>query len=362
MKHISFVALCSAIMFCPHGLMAAGAVSHLHANGVAANNIAVMQHTLMLNAFEHFDGSMARIIRARPTAVPQESDFDTPVPTHDKYGEMLYYGEYGDDGTVFQKGRNGGDSFASSSLWLDWQHTQDRAKFKDFKSVRSTLDMISIGFSNEPEYTANTYSKFGGFGGVALSHEDAHSTDLSETGEYVGLYYGYQTNGLTLQTAANFGALFTDADTDFGDHDFTNLWAGAAINASYNFFLDNESVLQPNVYAGYTWIRTNNYDPQPDVSTDAFHMFEVSPGLRVITHITDGWYGAMSARYVFNFATGGDTSFAGVALPDLELQNYAEYGLGFEKSIDRFNFALVINRRDGGHTGWNGNIRMRYVF
>ena len=362
MKHISFGALCAVLVF-GAGDSFAATMSHLHANGIVTNNIAVMQHSIMLNAFNKFDGSMATIVGHQSE---QTFNNETEPRQMDKYGEMLYYGEYGDDGTVFSapgRGRSGGDSAYSETLWIDWQHAMDHAKFNDFKSIDSDYDLISLGFANEPDTGANKYSRSGGFGGVAIAREDAQSiVRLSETGEYVGLYYAHYDNGFTLQTAADFGALYPEANSDYASHDFSNLWAGAALNASYDFFLDEVSVLQPGLYASYTWIHTHDYEPQPNIDSDDFHMFEISPSLRAITHIADGWYAAMSARYVFNFANGGETRDAGVALPELELQDYCEYGLTVEKNIDRFNLAASVNRRDGGRTGWITDIHMKYIF
>ena len=371
MKKISLGAICAFFAFGAGGNAYAVPVSHLHANAITMNNIVVMQHSIMLDAFNNFDGSMAGIIKrhASSSVTPEIVDAtdNTEHPQMDKYGEMLYYGEYGDDGTVFsapRRGRNGGDSeYESLALWLDWQHAQDYAKFDKFKRIDSNYDLISLGFSGTPDINSEQYSTFGGFGGIALAREHAKSAvNLSETGEYVGLYYAYNLRNFTIQTAADFGVLFTDAKSGYGKHDFTNLWAGAAINATYNLVLDEESVLQPGLYAGYTWVHADGYEPMPGVATDNFHMFEISPSLRAITHIVDGWYGGMSARYAFHFANGGDIRDAGVAIPDLELLNYYEYGLSAEKTVDNFNFSASINRRDGGRTGWIGNIRMKYMF
>jgi hypothetical protein len=373
MKHISFGALCAAVLFST-GNSFATPISHLHANGVTMNNIAVMQHTIMLNAFDNFDGTMAGIISRHAnggavSARPAESDMPknpNAIKNPDKYGEMLYYGEYGDDGTVFSapgRGRSGGDSDGTLALWLDWQHAWDDAKFNHYNRVESNYDLISLGFSNEPNYTSNHYARFGGFGGIALGRENAKSvTKLDETGEYVGLYYAQHAHGLTLQIAGDFGAMFTDAKSDFGKHDFTNLWLGAGAKLSYDWFLDSETVIQPGLYAGYTWINTHGYEPMPDVKVDNFHVFEVSPSLRAIAHVADEWYASMSVRYVFNFSHGGDVRNAGVTLPDLELLNYYEYGMTVEKTFNRLGFAASLYRHDGGRTGWATNVRMKYVF
>lgn len=357
MKHISFVALCTVVAL---GITdsAASPVSYLNASGIAANNIMVMQHSVMLNAFKNFDGSMAYIIDT-----PKTSD-NTNIQPSKEYGTMLFYGEYGDDGTIFlnNRGRNGGDSTGTESLWLDWQHSHGYARFDGFNSVDSHADMISFGVSGDPEQSNTKYSRFGGFGGVAFARENAHSTKLSESGEYVGLYFAHHNHNFVFQAAANMGALFVDAESSYGTHEFTNLWMGAAMNASYNLFLDDASVLQPSVYIGYTWIHTNGYEPQPNVSTDNFNMMEISPAFSAISHITDGWYASMSARYVFNLIHDGNTYDNHVKLPELDLGDYCEYGISVEKAFDRLNLAMSINRRDGGRTGWIGGLRLRYVF
>ncbi|MBO4625841.1 MAG: hypothetical protein J5679_01000, partial [Alphaproteobacteria bacterium] len=59
---------------------------------------------------------------------------------------------------------------------------------------------------------------------------------------------------------------------------------------------------------------------------------------------------------------GGDTTVAGTQLPDLELGDYTEYGISLEKNIEQFNISVSLNRRDGGRTGWTGELHMRYLF
>ena len=366
MKHVSVLALSAmtTIGVIPFGAYAAP-VSHLHANSIAAHNIMVMQRSAMLNAFDNFDGSAA-ITLGEPTVAPQAPEEDTQ-PAEDpteKYGKMPTYGEYGDDGTVFLSGRSGGEFPVLNSNWIDWQYSDGLAKFDGFSRVDSKSNVISLGFSDEASAIKGGFSEFGGFGGVILAQEDAGSVELSETGEYIGLYRAYNIYGFSIKAAADFGALFNDAESALGDYDFTNLWAGAALNLSYNIVLDETSTIQPGVYAGYTWINSDGYksDSGKRVSIDDFHMFEVSPSLRAITHIGDGWFGIMSGRYVFNYVNGGDATIAGVTLPELEMKDYSEYGLSVEKTSERFSVAASIYRRDGGRAGWLGGLQIRYLF
>ncbi len=374
MKHISTIvfATISALgttPFCVH----AKSVSPLHANAIAVNNIVVNQHSAMLNAFNNFGGGMtgAVINAIRPhadTPAENSSDLYGRMPL---YGEKLYYGEYGDDGTVFLSGHNGGDDNVKPnsdlyvSAWMDWQHTDDYVKFDKFHRIDSRGELISLGFSHASDFSAETFSKLGGFGGVIVADEDADTVGLSELGEYFGLYYGYHTHGFNIQTAANFGTIFSDAKSNALDkNDLSSIWLGAGMNLSYNFALDSTSVLQPGVYTGYTWAHSKGYktDSGNDISIDNFNAFELSPSIRAITHVVDGWFVGMSARYVFNFTDGGNIDVANTALEDLKLNNFSEYGLSIEKSMSRFNIAATINRRDGGRTGWNGGVRVKYIF
>ena len=351
--------------FAPFNTHAAN-VSHLSANGIAVNNIAVMQHSIMHNAFDNFDRSMANALDRPPKEAFKSGTKTEPTPVKDPakdYGKMSNYGEYGDDGTVFSSGRSGGDLDTSNAIWLDWQHAQDYAKFDGFHRVDSNHDIISIGFSDVPSQWNSGASEFGGFGGVIISDEDSGTVKLSETGEYVGLYYAQHSSGFNLNSAINFGTLFSDTKSDaYGKYALTNLWAGAAVNASYNILLDETSVLQPGLYGGYTWIYSDGYQTANGhgISFNNFQAFELSPSLRAITHIGEGWVGIMSARYVFNFADGGELKKSGMS--ELDLADYCEYGLSFERSSEVLSFAISLNRRDGGRSGWSGGLHARYRF
>lgn len=374
MKHVSVLALSAmtTIGAIPFGAIAAAPVSHLNSNGIAVHNIAVIQHSAMLNAFDGFNGQYTTSFTkpvyqdATPDYIITEEPVEQKRDVSKDYGKMPTYGEYGDDGTVFLKnrGRNGGDDTFNNSLWLDWHHVQDSAKFDKYKPVDSNQDLISVGFADTPEQLSNGYAQFGGFGGIIISSEDADNTELTESGEYVGLYRGYRINNLNINLGADFGTLFTDVKSPLSKQDLTNLWLGAAANISYDIVLDKESVFQPGLYAGYTWVHSTGYDSRSGhgVSFDDFNAFELSPALRIISKLGNDWYGTISGRYVFNFASGGDAHINHPDVDELDFVDYAEYGVTFEKNMERFNFAISLNRRDGGRTGWNGGVRMQYRF
>jgi hypothetical protein len=367
MKYTSVLALVVGGII-PLGANAAN-VPYINANGIATHNIMVIQHSAILNAFNHFDGlhNTTSFTGFAETAKPHIDNNNDNNVDSDIYGKMPTYGEYGDDGTVFLpgRGRSGGDEIATGApLWLDWHHTQDSAKFDKYKSVDSRNDLISVGFANTPKQLSNGYSQFGGFGGFVSSEEDAGDVDLHETGGYIGLYNGYRLDNMHINMAANFGTMYTDIESLLGDQNLTNVYMGAATNISYDIVLENALVLQPGLYAGYTWVYSHGYESgtEHSVSFNDFNAFELSPSVRAITQVGDGWYAALSARYAFNFTSGGDADMHNPTVSELDMDDYGEYGISFEKNMDRFNFAAVLSYRNGGRTGWNGGVRMQYRF
>lgn len=361
MKNISTLTfyIMIGVMTLPFGANAAP-VPIVHSGGVITNNIATMQHTIMLNAFDNFDGSMA--ISMDNYSVPDyRTDDCQPI-----YGKTYCNGDmYGDDTTArYSYGRSGGDTPTSGYNWFDWHHAQDKAEFENFDKIKSNYDLISLGFASTPEQLSNGFAQYGGFGGVALGREKNDDIKLTENGGYFGLYRGYHIDGFNISGAADLGLLFSDAESTPVDYDFTNFWIGAAINASYNIRLNDKFTLQPGVYLGYTWIYSDGYESATgnDISIDSAHMFEITPSMRALMSFGNDWYAAATVRYTFNFTTGGDAKIAGIKIPELELKDYIEYGLSIEKNINRFNVALSLYRHDGGLTGWAGGVQLRYVF
>ena len=366
MKHISILALSvvTAIGFMPCGASAAP-ISRFQSNGVIANNIAAIQHSIMLNTFDNFGAELdlGEYAEYKENAM---ANYDEPCNCDPIYGEMLFYGEYGDDTGISKEesGHSGGDITDSNYNWFTWQHAQDKVKLSNYDKFDSRYDLISMGFANQPLNLDNGFSQFGGFGGLILAREDADTVELTENGGYIGIFQGYNIHRFHITVAGDAGLLFSDAKSSLGDYDFMNFWAGVAANASYDIVLSKRLILAPGAYAGYTYLYSNGYesDTGHELSLDGSHMIEAAPSLRAILNFNDGWFGAASARYVFNFPYVGDIKVAGATMPDLELKNYSEFELSVHKNAERFGFSATAGYHNGGRTGWMGGIQIRYVF
>lgn len=353
---------------------AMAASSHIYANAIVANNIAAAQHSIMHNAIKTFEGNAAATLGgvARRIATPKARETVNPADMYGSmpmYGRPHMYGEYGDDGTTkAQVGRNGGDTTESrpviNSLWLNWQHFDEYVKFQDYERFDTNYDVLTAGLSGGEAQLGIGISEWGLFGGYLGGNQKNNFLDMAAAGGYIGLYSGYSIQKFNLSVALNAGVLSTNATNEYGTDEFANTWAGAALNATYNISLDDTFTIQPGIYAGYTWIGSANYTSASGdaIANSNFNIFEVAPSIRAIKHIAAGWVGYIGVKYVFMYNNGGDVAIGDTQFNELISDDYVDYGIGIEKSIDRFNIALHLNRHDGGRTGWNGGFSLKYIF
>ena len=236
MKNISFIALSAIVTLGTVSFDAdATPISHMYANGVVANNITVIQRSVLQTAFNNFDGTMAtnigiRSIEQEPAPKnesQEEQKLDEPeTPKEDSsktYGKMPVYGEYGDDGTVFSSGRSGGEFSLLNSNWFGWQHSKDYAKFDNFSKIDSRNDLVSLGIAGGHNKIDGGFSQWGVFGGIIMAQEDNNNFEIEEHGGHIGIYSGYHMHGFNVAVAGDFGTLFNSAKSAFGTDKFTNI-------------------------------------------------------------------------------------------------------------------------------------------
>lgn len=365
-KYITLAMSIFAVLVTTHNANATPFDAYL--NGITIRNIATMQHSITTNAIQTFEGTMAaalgnraHILIARPTQQKTNSP-ESNKPS--QYGHMPIYGEYNDDGNAIQ-GRNGGDIVIPSfnSLWANWQHFDDKVKFNILDKVNTDYDLVTIALDGGHVQMEHGISQWGLFGGYAGSTQENQFFNIDETGGYIGVYSGYSFNNINISASVNAGAISSDANLSHEKIDYSNAWIGGTIHGAYNIAIDDTFTLQPNLYAGYTWIKSDDYTTRKyNIKNDNLKAFEITPEIRAIKHIGAGWFGTAKLRYVITWENGGETKINNIKIADPDSDNYAEYGIGLEKSIDRFNIALHIGRRDGGHAGWNGGTSFKYIF
>ena len=342
----------------------------VYANTISANNIASIQHTITQTAISSFSGSMRGAMGAqkqRNLQTVAQSNED-PAKTYGRapmYGTAPIYGEFNDDGSA---GRSGGDIFnpdaALNSVWANWQHLGDKAKLDNFSPLDSDTNTFMFGIAGGQSEFAGGLSKWGLYAGFIDGKQTNSDINIDERGGYFGIYNGNTFGNFGLYATLNGGALNNSAKTIHGTDEYSNFWVGGLVSTTYDITLDDTFTLQPGINFGYTWIRAEDYTSASGniINNDAFGIFEVSPALRAIKYIGNGWFGSLNAKYVITFRNGGDISVNSTTIETLESDDYTEYTLSLEKYVNNFNLSANIGRRDGARYGWIGGINIKYAF
>lgn len=218
-------------------------------------------------------------------------------------------------------------------------------------------DLIELGHGWD-----GNFSFFGAYHG---SHQAYNGVDIWQNGGSIGgvatAYKGNFWTGIT----ANIGASAAQSSHMFGNDDFPILMTGAAWKSGYNFGLfNNKMVIQPSYMMSYTMVNVFDYTTSTGVrvTQDPLHAIEIIPGLRIIGNLKNGWQPYLGVNMTWNLMDRTKFYADDVALTELSVKPYVEYGVGIMKRQgDRFTGFGQAMIRNGGRNGIAFTLGMRWA-
>ena len=218
-------------------------------------------------------------------------------------------------------------------------------------------DIIDLGHGWD-----GNFSFFGAYHG---SHQAYNGVDIWQNGGSIGgvatAYKGNFWTGIT----ANIGASAAQASHMYGNDDFPILMTGAAWKSGYNWgLLDNKLVIQPSYMMSYTMVNVFDYTNAAGVrvTQDPLHAIEIIPGLRIIGNLKNGWQPYLGVNMTWNIMDRTKFYADDVALSELAVKPYIEYGVGLMKRHgDRFTGFGQAMIRNGGRNGIALTLGLRWA-
>lgn len=175
-------------------------------------------------------------------------------------------------------------------------------------------------------------SVYAGYNG---SHQAYDGIGIYQNGGTLGItgmaYKGNFFTGLTLNAGANVG----EANTAYGNDNFTMLMAGIANKTGYNIELaDGKFIIQPNVQLSYSFVNTFDYTNAAGVkmNSDPLNAIQVEPGIKFIGNLKNGWQPYAGVSVVWNIMDKTNFHANNVSLPELSVKPYVRYGVGVRKT------------------------------
>lgn len=208
-------------------------------------------------------------------------------------------------------------------------------------------DLVELGHGWD-----GNFSFFGAYQG---SRQAYNGVGIWQNGGSLGgvatAYKGNFWTGVT----ANIGASAAEANTMFGNDQFPILMTGAAWKSGYNWgLLSNKLIIQPNYMMSYTFVNVFDYTNSAGVKVtqDPLNAIEIIPGLRIIGNLKNGWQPYLGFSMTWNVMDKTKFYANEVALSQLSVKPYFEYGVGLQKRYgDRFTGFGQAMLRSGGRNG-----------
>lgn len=252
-----------------------------------------------------------------------------------------------------------------NNVWFKTMVFDENIGFKNFNTIDSKTFALAGGFNTDKLH----FDKYNGTLGVYAGYIDGKQkfTDnkIEQEGGFIGLTSEITRGNAFFLSTVNGGILKNEAENMYGTDKFETRWFGLGLKGGYNYALRNSWALQLNVYAGYTYVKSEDYTSKSGIkiNRDSLNLLEIDPGFKLSTQISKDWTGFIQGKYIAFINDGGATRANEFALPDLDIRNHFEYGFGIGRFfINDLSVTAVINRRDGSHPGWNGSVEFNYRF
>ena len=218
-------------------------------------------------------------------------------------------------------------------------------------------DIIELGHGWD-----GNFSLFGAYHG---SHQAYNGVSIWQNGGTIGgvatAYKGNFFTGIT----ANVGASAARATHAFGTDDFPILMTGAAWKSGYNWGLfDRKLIIQPSYMMSYTFVNVFDFTNGGGVriTQDPLHAIEIIPGIRIIGNLKNGWQPYLGVNMTWNIMDKTKFYANEVALSQLSVKPYIEYGVGLQKRYgDRFTGFGQAMIRNGGRNGIAFTLGLRWA-
>ena len=176
---------------------------------------------------------------------------------------------------------------------------------------------------------------FGAYLGYNGSHQAYDGIGIYQNGATLGLVgMAYKDNyfaGIT----ANVGSNIANADTRYGNDDFSLLMSGIAAKTGYNWELaEGRFIIQPSYMMSYSFVNTFDYTTSSGirVNGDPLHAIAFEPGLKFIGNLNNGWQPYAGVSVVWNVLDKTEFNASDATLPELSVKPFVKYGFGIRKT------------------------------
>ena len=247
------------------------------------------------------------------------------------------------------------DPYKDENVWFKPYSVFENVKLQRGPKVSNVAYGSYFGYDSELKDIGHGFdgmwSLYAGYNG---SHQSYLGNGIWQNGGTLGATGVVYKNNFFSALTANVGANSGSADTMYGTDNFSMLMTGIASKTGYNWELFKERmIIQPHYLMSYSFVNTFDYTNAAGLSINSqpLNAIQISPGLRVIGNLPKGWKPYLNFSIVWNIMDDIRFKANNVALPEMSVKPYFNYGFGVQKTGERVGGFLQTLFRSGGRSG-----------
>ncbi len=242
------------------------------------------------------------------------------------------------------------------SVWVKPYVIDEDILLKNGAEISNKTYGTLVGYdTGVRKINASLDGAFTAYIGHSGATQEYDGVEAHQKGGLIGGTLSFYRGDFFSATTLSVGALETESKSIFGKEDYSTFLAGIGNKTGYNFeFNSGKFIIQPSLMLAYSYINTEDYKNVlgVNIKNDAIHSLQISPGVRFIFDLGNGWKPYFEASKVWDIGERGQTAVDGVKLPSMYVKPYEQYGLGIQGHIN--NQIMVYGQsmiEDGGRDG-----------
>ena len=260
---------------------------------------------------------------------------------------------YTSENQTYEKG---GINYNSKGLWTRPYATFERVGLSHGPKVGNIAYGNFFGGDADLKDMRNGWKRqFSAYIGYNGSTQDYVRQSIDQNGGTLGITEVWYKNNFFTGLTANVSGNMAQAYTDIGHENMPMIMAGVASKTGYNFeFKKGKFVIQPSLLISYSFVHTFSHKngKGSHVGSSPLNAIQVAPGVKFIFNLPKGWQPYFNINMRWNIMDKTHFSLPDVAVPEMSIHPYVEYGLGVQRKwgerFTGFGQALI---RNGGRNG-----------
>lgn len=248
-------------------------------------------------------------------------------------------------------------------LWAYAKGADMNVSPKGYGSFESRYALTMLGM--ETDLRDDPHSRLGVYAGAVRAQQEKHSVwKVNQNGAFIGISGGRQGETFFLRFNTDFGVI-NSKSSSIADHgQFTTYWFGAGLEAGAAFLPTADVRIEPALGVSFLHLFESDYTSARGIRFDVgrTESIEFYPQIDAVLESDGHWKGLLHARYTFVKQNASDVLARGIRVPELDVGNYTEFGLGAIYSDSDFSVDIRINRTELNRQGWNGSLLLTKKF